>query len=129
MCTILSSGMNEIETEPLVSPSSQSFPYGSIDLDEVAEYEKELQNLSSSTSFKWKSLCRIEVAAFLKSLELGLHTVARTNLMIAKVCTVDLNLGDDICSDIHNHSKDEVMVQEKVNTLHLYSQVLADSPA
>ena len=121
--------MNEIETEPLVSSSSQSFPNGSIDLNEMAEYEKELKNLSSSTSFKWKSLCRIEVAAFLKSLELGLHTVARTNLMIAKVCTVDLHISDDICSDIHNQSEYEDMVQEKVNTLHLYSQVLADTPA
>ena len=104
--------MNQIETEPLVS----------------SENENELQNISSSTSFKWKSLCRIEVAAFLKSLELGLHTVARTNLMIAKVCTVDLHLSDDICSDIHNHQNEEVLVQEKVNTLHLYSQVLADTP-
>ena len=122
--------MNEIETEPLVSSSSQSFPYGSsIDLNEVAEYEKELQNLPSSTSFKWKSLCRIEVAAFLKALELGLHTVAKSNLMMAKVCTVDLQLGKDICSDIHNHKKEDLRVQDKVNTLHLYSQVLADTPA
>ena len=105
--------MNQIETEPLVS----------------SEIENELQIISPSTCFKWKSLCRIEVAAFLKALELGLHTVARSNLMMAKVCTVDLKLGDDICSDIHNHPKEEVIVQDKVNTLHLYSQVLADTPA
>ena len=113
MCEILPSEMNQIETEPLVS----------------SEIENELQIISPSTCFKWKSLCRIEVAAFLKALELGLHTVARTNLMIAKVCTVDLHLSDDICSDIHNQSGYEAMVQEKVNTLHLYSQVLADTPA
>ena len=113
MCEILPSEMNQIETETLVS----------------TENENEYQNTSPSTSFKWKSLCRIEVAAFLKALELGLHTVAKSNLMMAKVCTVDLELGNDICSDIHNHPKDEVRVQDKVNTLHLYSQVLADTPA
>ena len=114
MCEILPSGMNQIETEPLVS----------------SENENELQNISPpSTSFKWKSLCRIEVAAFLKALELGLHTVAKANLMMAKVCTVDLELDDDICSDIHNHPKEEVRVQDKANTLHLYSQLLADTPA
>ena len=93
-----------------------------------ADYEKGLQNSSRSEGFKWKSLCRVEVCAFLKALELGLHSVVRTNLLIAKVCTVDLNLGDDICSDIESHPLEQVKVQEKVNDLHLYTIVLSDIP-
>ena len=56
--------MNQIETEPLVS----------------SEIENELQIISPSTCFKWKSLCRIEVAAFLKALELGLHNNSNNNI-------------------------------------------------
>ena len=100
--------MDESEQELLVIPGSQSS--------------------SRSKGFKWKSLCRVEVCAFLKTLELGLHEVVRTNLLIAKVCTVDLNLGDDICSDIESHPLEQVKVQEKVNDLHLYTIVLSDIP-
>ena len=120
--------MNEIETEPLVPSSSQSFPYGSIDLNEAADYENDLQTSSSSTSFRWKSLCRIEVVAFLKMMELGLHTVSRTKLMVAKVCSVDMNLTEHICSNITSYSNEEVLVQEKVNDLHLYALLLANIP-
>ena len=126
--------MDEIEAEPLMTSSSQSYavrrmPYGSIDLAEEADFEKDLlQTSSTSKGFRWKSLCRVEVCAFLKTLELGLHSVVRTNLLIAKVCTVDLNLGDDICSNIENHPTEQVMVQKIVNDLHLYTLVLANIP-
>ena len=120
--------MNEIETEPLVLSGSHSFPYGSIDLNEEADYEKELQTSPSSKGFGWKSMCQIGVAAFLKNLELGLHSVARTNLMFDKVCTVDLNHTDQFCSEIHKHPEQEVMVQEMVSDLHLYGLLLANIP-
>ena len=35
--------MDTIETEPLVSSSSQSFTYGSITLNKEKDYEEELQ--------------------------------------------------------------------------------------
>ena len=120
--------MDTVETEPLVSSGSQSFKYGSITLDKDTDYEEELQPSSSSRGFRWKSLCRVEVAAFLKMLELGLHNVTKTNLLIAKICTVDLNLGDNICSDLDSHPKEQVMVQERVNDLNLYTMVLAGVP-
>ena len=120
--------MDKIETEPLVSSSSQSFLYGSITLNKETDYEEELQPSSSSRGFRWKSLCRVEVAAFLKMLELGLHNVAKTNLLIEKICTVDLSLSDDICSDIDSHPKEQVKVQEMVNDLNLYTMVLAGIP-
>ena len=120
--------MDTVETEPLLSSGSQSFPYGSITLDKDTDYEEELQPSPSSRGFRWKSLCRVEVAAFLKMLELGLHNVTKTNLLIAKICTVDLNLGDEVCSDIVNHPSEQVMVQKIVNDLHLYTLVLANIP-
>ena len=123
----LLSEINEIETEPLVPSSSHSLPYGSIDLNEAADYEKELQTSSSSRGFRWKSLCLIEVAAFLKNLELGLHTVSTTKLMFKKVCTVDLDLGDH-CSDIHKHPIEEVKVLQRVSDLHLYALLLVNIP-
>ena len=120
--------MDTVETEPLVSSGSQSFKYGSITLDKDTDYEEDLQPSSSSRGFRWKSLCRVEVAAFLKMLELGLHNVTKTNLLIAKICTVDLNFGDDICSHLDSHPEEEDMVQEKVNDLKLYTMVLAGIP-
>ena len=119
---------NEIETEPLMLSSSHSFPYGSIDLNEETDSEDELQTLSSSKGFRWKSLWRIEVAAFLKFLELGLHAVPKTNLMIAKICTVDLDLGDNICNDLEIHTREELRVQERVSDLYLYTLMLANIP-
>ena len=116
--------MNEIETEPLVLSSSHKFPYGSIDLNEETDCEEELQ---TSLSRGWKSLCRIEVAAFLQFLYLGLHSVPRLHLMVAKVCTVDLNLGDH-CNALDKHPKEELMVQESVSDLYLYSHMLANIP-
>ena len=120
--------MDDLEKEPLVTPSSQPCPYGSIDLTEEADYETGLlQTSSASKGFRWKSLCRVEVCAFLKNLGLGLHLVIKTNLVVAKVCTVDLNLGHDICSDIGSHPPEQASVQEKVNDLHLYNLVLENT--
>ena len=120
--------MDDLDRESLVKPSSQSCPYGSIDISEEADYEKDLlQTSSTSKGFRWKSLCRVEVCAFLKMLQLGLHIVIKTNLAVAKVCKVDLNLGDDICNDIGSHPSEQDMVQEKVNNLHLYNLVLENT--
>ena len=116
--------MNEIETEPLVLSSSHSFPYGSIDLNEETDSGEELE-ISSSRG--WKSLCRIEVAAFLQFLYLGLHSTPRMHLMTAKVCTVDLNLTD-YCNDLDHHPEEEILVQERVNDLYFYSHMLPNFP-
>ena len=117
--------MDDLDRESLVKPSSQSCPYGNIHLTEEADYEQDLlQTSSTSKGFRWKSLCRVEVCTFLQMLELGLHIVIKTNLAVAKVCKVDLNLGDDICNDIGSHPSEQDMVQEKVNNLHLYNLVL-----
>ena len=93
-----------------------------------ADYEKGLQNSSRSEGFKWKSLCRVEVCAFLKALELGLHSVVRTNLLVDKVCRVDLNYTDAICSNITRHRSEEAKVQEGVTDLQLYTLIFANIP-
>ena len=120
--------MDDLDRESLVKHSSQSCPYGNIDITEETDYEKDLlQTSSTSKGFRWKSLCRVEVCAFLKMLQLGLHIVIKTNLAVAKVCKVDLNLGDDICNDIGSHPSEQDMVQGKVNDLHLYNLVLENT--
>ena len=119
--------MDDLDRESLVKPSSQSCPCGSIDIIEEADYEEDLlQTSSTSKGVRWKSLCRVEVCAFLKMLQLGLHIVIKINLAVAKVCKVDLNLGD-ICNDIGSHPSEQDMVQGKVNDLHLYNLVLENT--
>ena len=120
------------ETEILTRPSSSS-NYGSIseDCDILTNREDEDDvrvSESSETPSGQRSLCRIEIVAFLVELANGLHAVIRTNLLIEKVCRVDLNLGNKICDDIGNHQKEQNMVQERVNDINLYNIFLASVP-
>ena len=127
--------MGRSETETLTRPSSSS-NYGSIwdDCDILVgganrEDEDDVRvSESSETPRGQRSLCRIEIVAFLVELANGLHGVIRTNLLIEKVCRVDLNLGNTICDDIGNHQKEQNMVQERVNDINLYNIFLASVP-
>ena len=123
--------MGRSETE-ILSRGSSSSSYGSIrdDRDNQAEdanlvQEYEVRGGGSSVR---SSLCRIELVAFLIELANGLHRVIRTNLLIEKVCRVDLNLGNQICDDIDKHQSEQNIVQERVNDLNLYSIFLASIP-
>ena len=102
--------MTQSETE-ILSRSSSSSNYGSLRenrsiLAEDAHPEAEVEvrarvTESSATSAGQRSRwCRIELVAFLLELSRGLHAVIKTNLLIEKVCRVDLNLGSEICDDI-----------------------------
>ena len=136
--------MGESETE-ILSTSSSSSSYGSIrenrnnnnnrnNLVEDTNLEAEVEvrarvTEGSATSYGQRSFwCRIELVAFLSTLASGLHAVIRTNLLIEKVCRVDLNLGSEVCDDISNHQSEQNMVQEKVNDLNLYGVFLASVP-
>ena len=136
--------MGESETE-ILSTSSSSSSYGSIrenrsnnnnrnNLAEDTNLEAEVEvrarvTEGSATSYGQRSFwCRIELVAFLSTLASGLHAVIRTNLLIEKVCRVDLNLGSEVCDDISNHQSEQNMVQEKVNDLNLYGVFLASVP-
>ena len=125
--------MGRSETE-ILSRGSFSSSYGSIrdDRDNQAEdanrdQEDEVEVRGGGSSVR-SSLCRIELVAFLIELANGLHRVIRTNLLIEKVCRVDLNLGNQICDDIGNHQSEQNIVQERVNDLNLYSIFLASIP-
>ena len=123
--------MGRSETE-ILSRGSSSSSYGSIrdDRDNLAEdanREDEVEVRGAESSAR-SSLCRIELVAFLIELANGLHSVIRTNLLIEKVCRVDLNLGNQICDDIGNHQSEQNSVQERVNDLNLYGIFLASVP-
>ena len=130
--------MTQSETE-ILSRSSSSSNYGSLRenrsiLAEDAHPEAEVEvrarvTESSATSAGQRSRwCRIELVAFLLELSRGLHAVIKTNLLIEKVCRVDLNLGSEICDDISNHQREQNIVQERVNDLNLYGVFLASVP-
>ena len=127
--------MGQSETE-IISRSSSSSNYGSIrenryNLAEATNSEAEVRvTESSETSYgHQRSLwCWIELAAFLIALAHGLHDVIITNLLIEKVCRVDLSLGSEICDDISNHQSEQNMVQERVNDLNLYKVILTSVP-
>ena len=109
------------ETETLAISSSSNYGSISDDRDLVNE-------VSASRACEQRSLGRIEVAAFLKMLELGVHSVVKTNLLIEKTCRVDMNLGDMVCDDIEHHPQEQDMVQERVNNLLLYDRLLISVP-
>ena len=130
--------MTQSETE-ILSRSSSSSNYGSLRenrsiLAEDAHPEAEVEvrarvTESSATSAGQRSRwCQIELVAFLLELSRGLHAVIKTNLLIEKVCRVDLNLGSEICDDISNHQREQNIVQERVNDLNLYGVFLASVP-
>ncbi len=125
--------MGQSETETL-SRGSSSSDYGSIRDDRVNPAEDENRDredeveVRGAESSARSSPCRIELVAFLVELANGLHRVIRTNLLIEKVCRVDLNLGNQICDDIGNHQSEQNSVQERVNDLNLYSIFLASVP-
>ena len=127
--------MGQSETEN-ISRSSSSFNYGSIrenrdNLAEASNSEVEvrvIESLETSYGHQRSLWCRIELAAFLIALAHGLHAVIITNLLIEKVCRVDLSLGSEVCDDISNHQREQNMVQERVNDLNLYGVFLASVP-
>ena len=121
------------ETE-ILSTSSSSSNYGSIREHRNNNAEAEVEVRSRVTeglaaSYRQRSFwCRIELVAFLATLASGLHAVIRTNLLIEKVCRVDLKLGSETCNNISNHQREQNIVQERVNDLNLYGVFLASVP-
>ena len=104
-------------------------------ITEEADFEVQFHRFPSPCSCDgsrvkkiYKSLCRIEVMAFLQTLALGLQGVIQTNLMIEKTCRVDFNFTDDICANSDQHKNETDLVQEQVTTLNLYFTFLSAIP-
>ena len=50
------------------------------------------------------------------------------NLLIEKVCLVNLGFDPDICSNLTNHKDSEIAVQKEVASLNMYLSVLTAIP-
>jgi len=79
------------------------------DLSEEADLEihhiDNRESLMTQTSFRRKlvtlmqTICRVEIVAFIQAFSYGIHGVIRTNLIIEKMCRVDLNISESICQE------------------------------
>ena len=69
------------------------------------EFSNDRESLMTETSFRRKlvtliqTICRVEVVAFIQAFAYGLHGVIRTNLIIEKMCRVDLNISESVCQE------------------------------
>jgi len=108
------------------------------DLSEEADLEihhiDNRESLMTQTSFRRKlvtlmqTICRVEIVAFIQAFSYGIHGVIRTNLIIEKMCRVDLNISESICQDIDHHKSESNLVQENVTDLNLYLTFLCSVP-
>ena len=52
----------------------------------------------------------VEPVVMLFCLNLGLTGISSQDLYLQKVCRVNLNISQDICDNIHNHTEAQVTV-------------------
>ena len=81
---------------------------------EVQERQDE-QSLRAELSLPRKVL-GVEVAIALHAFSSGLHGVIFTNLMIDKVCSVNLNFSAEVCNNIQAHDEEQVRPAERILT-------------
>jgi len=75
-----------------------------------------------------RALVSLELPAGLMAFSLALHSIIVTNLYLDKVCRVDLNLTESICSDLNNHEAEGNKVQAQVTKLELYKTLITAFP-
>jgi len=75
-----------------------------------------------------RALVCLELPASLMAFSLALHSIIVTNLYLDKVCRVDLNLTESICSDLNNHEAEGNKVQAQVTKLELYKTLITAFP-
>ena len=83
------------------------------------------ENVSTKTITICQKLCRIEVAAFVTTLAFGLHSVISTNLLMEKICKIDMNLSLHVCQNLDKYKDFSNLVEEKVTTINLISTFLS----
>ena len=66
----------------------------------------------------------LEPLCFLYALTYGIIGIVSSELVIQKVCLVNLDFGEEICKDIQEHKEKQVEVQKYVATLQIYNTVL-----
>jgi len=70
----------------------------------------------------------VEAVISLHAFSIGLHQVIRSNLMIDKVCSVDLQYSGEVCAHIQEHREEQVEVQQRVTLLNLYISYISTGP-
>ena len=76
----------------------------------------------------WLSSFTIEFAVMFSKMSHGVVGVLRTELAIAKVCQNELGHSPFICSDLHNHTDIEILVQKRVNMFEMQGDIMAQVP-
>ena len=76
----------------------------------------------------WLSSFTIEFAVMFSKMSHGVVGVLRTELAIAKVCQNELGHSEYICSDLHNHTDIEILVQKRVNMFDMYGDIMSQVP-
>ena len=85
--------------------TSESDSFASAGADLEPEFSNDSESLITQTSFRRKLvnlvqiICRVEIVAFIQAFAYGLHGVIRTNLIIEKMCRVDLNISESVCQE------------------------------
>ena len=76
----------------------------------------------------WFSSFTIELAVMFSKLSHGVVGVLRTDLALAKACQNELGHSQLVCSDLHNHTDIEVLVQKRVNMFEMYGDIMSQVP-
>jgi len=84
---------------------------------------------SNSLISKVRSVITLEPAIFMCTLGYGLQSIISQNLMIAKVCLINLNITKEICDNLTHNKDEEKEVQVITAELNMYLQILTAIPA
>ena len=76
----------------------------------------------------WLSSFTIEFAVMFSKMSHGVVGVLRTELAIAKVCQNELGHSDHVCTDLHNHTDIEILVQRRVNMFEMHGDIMSQVP-
>ncbi|XP_059096409.1 proton-coupled folate transporter-like [Tigriopus californicus] len=70
----------------------------------------------------------IEPAVFLFTFAYGFFSIIAQNLLIERICQVNLNLTSEVCEHLDQHKYDQMEVQKQVTLLVLYTNILSTIP-
>lgn len=70
----------------------------------------------------------IEPAVFLFTFAYGFYSIIAQNLLIDRVCTVNLNLTSEVCDHLDHYKHDQMEVQKQVTLIVLYTSILSSIP-
>ena len=72
----------------------------------------------------WISSFTLEFAAMFSKMSHGVLGVLRTDLAMAKVCLVELQYNETVCSNMTHFHEVETAVQKRVNMFEMYGGIM-----